>query len=782
MDLASFLDQVSSPGGLSKDMCMRFISRLTIIVLLAVSLTWTGITLFLPGYLQQSLLPENARRAGLKEFRVYPVHIDRHGLATGFEIGPAAAPVVLVSSITAHYTLAGLLQRTIKELTFSGVELRCALSGNKLVLADDSLQQIIEGRKSGGEDSEVITRPNFIVERILVRQATVICQGKDQIYRLPMAAEIMVEQQDHEDIRAELILHLSGLQSSSPGLDPAAVPALDLTSTIHVAGSATAELTGNISLPHSRLPTGLFMANLANQDGTPFTLKFAGRYEAGPGTWSFVVNSSPHQVDLRREDQAVQLSSSGFRLLISGDRGGAVAEFSYDAAAEIRQADNIVTIPALKSAASASFKKGETPAVQGELSTTDMAFANDLQGIKAENGQAHLFWRWPDDEGMLQGEFAIKRISGRNILLGSLCGSLEQKKTNISVNSEFNSAQVPGLKIFSRLESVTDNGGLASTSLHFELPSYTFTDFRLADLDSAASGVFSGTMEGRVDMEFGPKGLAGGGAFSLTDGRFSRPDREIEISGIKTAIVLPNLPALRSGPSQEITVSALRMKDLRISGGKVIFTVESPDSLLVEQGSCQWADGTIRTSAFRYADHRLPDDFTLYCHNLKLAKILAQTGMEKVSGEGTVNGQIPVTYKDGKFTFAESFLYSTPGEDGTIRIAEGEYLNQAIPLAAPQFVQLDFTREALRDFNYGWAKLHLVSEDDLVALQLQLDGKPARPLPFSYDGATGNFQRLQDPTLPGIFHPIRLDVNFRFPLNTILGYDEGIRKLFQSIH
>ncbi|MCJ7602234.1 MAG: hypothetical protein MUO63_12150, partial [Desulfobulbaceae bacterium] len=105
----------------------------------------------------------------------------------------------------------------------------------------------------------------------------------------------------------------------------------------------------------------------------------------------------------------------------------------------------------------------------------------------------------------------------------------------------------------------------------------------------------------------------------------------------------------------------------------------------------------------------------------------------------------------------------------------------AIPLDSPQFGQLDFAQEALRNFSYNWAKVHLFSDNDTLVMQLNLDGKPASPLPFTYDSATGGLRRIQIETGQGISQPILLDVNFRFPLNTFLDYDKNFKDLLQRV-
>jgi len=53
-------------------------------------------------------------------------------------------------------------------------------------------------------------------------------------------------------------------------------------------------------------------------------------------------------------------------------------------------------------------------------------------------------------------------------------------------------------------------------------------------------------------------------------------------------------------------------------------------------------------------------------------------------------------------------------------------------------------------------------------------------LPFSYDSQTGLLQRIDDNS-QGISQPIRLDVNFRLPLDRFMGYSGKIQDIMKKI-
>jgi len=167
----------------------------------------------------------------------------------------------------------------------------------------------------------------------------------------------------------------------------------------------------------------------------------------------------------------------------------------------------------------------------------------------------------------------------------------------------------------------------------------------------------------------------------------------------------------------------------------------------------------------------------LYCDRLNLARVLGQFGAAAAEGSGTVSGRIPIRYAKGELSFDDGFLFSTPGAGGKIHLTGTELLTAGIPPETPQFAQMDLAREALKDYDYSWAKLSLTSEKEDLLLQMQMDGKPARTLPFVYRKDIGGFIRVEADSEGSHFQGIRLDVNFRLPLNKLLQYKDLIKMI-----
>lgn len=110
-------------------------------------------------------------------------------------------------------------------------------------------------------------------------------------------------------------------------------------------------------------------------------------------------------------------------------------------------------------------------------------------------------------------------------------------------------------------------------------------------------------------------------------------------------------------------------------------------------------------------------------------------------------------------------------------IRNPEKLMAGIPMDSPGFNQLDLAGEALKDFEYTWAKLTFTTQGDTLTANMELDGKPGRILPFVYEKDINSFVRVDAKSPGSRFQGIKLDVNLTFPFNQVVTFGNKIRKL-----
>ena len=292
------------------------------------------------------------------------------------------------------------------------------------------------------------------------------------------------------------------------------------------------------------------------------------------------------------------------------------------------------------------------------------------------------------------------------------------------------------------------------------------------EFSPAAAGILGGGRIGAsAQLALDPSGPRGSARFKLDQGRVRQESRHLSLEGIDLAVRMEDLFQFESAPRQRLEVERLALGDLRADHLDVDFQLENANTLFIEKAGLNWCNGRVNASALRIDRAKTDYHLTLYCDRLNLARLLEQLGAAEASGEGSVNGRIPVSWTDEGLTFDNGFLYSTPGQTGTIKLSGTQALMAGLPPGSPQHTQLDIATEALKDYSYQWAKLHLQSEEDILLLKLQLDGKPNRLLPFAYDQSLGQFKRIAGAGQAD-FKGISIDLNFRSPLNEIIHYQE----------
>ena len=281
-------------------------------------------------------------------------------------------------------------------------------------------------------------------------------------------------------------------------------------------------------------------------------------------------------------------------------------------------------------------------------------------------------------------------------------------------------------------------------------------------------------------MVVGKEGLRAAAQSSLSNASLRHRKNNIMLEGIQMALLIPDLLKMRSAPGQKMKFARASIGDMNIENGEIDFQIESPRSVLVEKSHFNWCDGKVDAPAIRLKSGIHDYNLILYCDRLNLAKVLEQFGAASVEAKGELNGKIPIRFKNGQLSFQDGFLFTTPGEPGKIRMKDTEILTAGIPEDTPQYVQMELARKALEDYDYAWAKLNLTTEGDDLLLNLQLDGKPAKSLPFVYRKDMGGFAKVEAGVQGSTFQGIRLDVNFRLPLNKIMQYKELIPMIQKS--
>jgi hypothetical protein len=401
-------------------------------------------------------------------------------------------------------------------------------------------------------------------------------------------------------------------------------------------------------------------------------------------------------------------------------------------------------------------------------------------GVKISGARGVVPLKWPPGKQMKNGDISIAALYHKQMNFGAIKGKIQQTLSGFAFEGRQINRLLPEISLKFNGDAKLLDTKDPVTNIHISLlrPDHA-AEIDLGNFFPESKGVkVNGKLMLTADLAANHSGFKGAVQLQVQNASVRIQKDKFAVEGIQMSLSIPELPKLRSAAGQHLMFSKIALGDMIAKDGRIDFQIESPRSFLIEKTHFIWCDGNVDTQSMRISpgveDYRI----TFYCDRLKLAKVLEQFGAATAEGEGTVNGRIPLHYKNGKIRFDDGFLFSTPGQGGKIYLKGTEILTAGIPPNTPQYVQMELAREALKDYDYSWAKLNIASEGEELLLQMQMDGKPAKILPFVYRKDIGSFVKVEAEGKGSKFQGIRLDVNFRIPLNKMLQY-KGLIKMIQ---
>ncbi len=435
-----------------------------------------------------------------------------------------------------------------------------------------------------------------------------------------------------------------------------------------------------------------------------------------------------------------------------------------------------IDIPAFSVSGIFQRNTGSPLRFDGALKFKDISMEDSKLQFTASGIGGTIPFEWPFKIMGKKGNLYADAVFWKGINLGVFSGTTRQDESGLLFDGEYKSAVLKGMGVaFSGKTELLGSKG-PDTEINFIMQKYkTDSDIDLGRFFPQAKGIaFGGTLELNGKISFIDKRPAGFLRGNIKEGSLRYSDKDILIEGINVNLLMPDLFAARSGPRQHLTFNRASIGSIQLSDGKVDFQIESAESFYIEKSSFKWCNGSVNTQSIRVSSANKDISLTLFCDRVNLAMIIEQFGIATAEGNGAVNGKIPVEYKGGKLSFTDGFLYSTPGEGGTIHITGAKLLGEGAVPGTSQFTQIELTIEALKDYIYDWVRLKLLTEGEDLRLYLQFDGKPANPLPFIYKKDLGGFVRVKSAEEGSRFQGIRLDINLVIPLDKILHYRNAL--------
>ena len=818
-----------------------------------------GMYLFLPHYIESSLIPKLIAETGISEFAFNVRRVGFFGADLGeVRIGQQPNPALQIRSVQLDYSPGELYRQKINRVLLSGIEIHAQLENGQFALSKIDLPKVLANLKSrkGEQPADGQTSSPVLVNRLVISNAAAVIKIDDQIYRIPFEIDMTPGDSDYTLFKVETRLYPRGQQIDCDGIIDLSrdqirlntnISALDLdrfSDIIQLVGDSSASgklnLTATAELQTAPFEISAFEAALQlqawqfktntvllkNTDSKPLLARLAGNY-GRDGSWQLTVNTQDQQKGsaepvrfLFNQNEIVsnipRIEISGrsnndrltatYTITLSDARMGSGTEAIRVPKAVLRGTANLsradrafskveleLQTPGINLSSAAGKFTIKNASLAGKINTTAHGTSRfngllrfgggrltpaDIDGqINNISGAIPLIW--PPGKHQKNGHISIDTIKYRQLNLGRAQFQIRQTPTGFDITGRLASDKLKhtSLKFEGRSRIFDTKHPVAR--MQFDLtrpagaPGIDLSDFHPDAEGITIKGKFM--VNGRFLLE--DNDFSGSIQSRLINGKASMPENQLAIEGIQMSLSMPDLPEPRSAPGQQMRFSKLSIGDLMTENGTIDFQIESLQSLLIEKIHFNWSGGKVDTQALRFSRGIEDYQVVLYCDRLNLARVLEQFGAAAAEGKGSVSGRIPIRYAQGKISFNDGFLFSTPGQGGKIHLTGTEILTAGIPPDTPQFAQMELAREALKDYDYSWAKLRLNSEGENLLLQMQMDGKPAKTLPFVYKKEIGGFIRVEAESEGSRFQGIRLDVNFRLPLNQLLQYKELIKMI-----
>jgi hypothetical protein len=399
---------------------------------------------------------------------------------------------------------------------------------------------------------------------------------------------------------------------------------------------------------------------------------------------------------------------------------------------------------------------------------TDMQNDITLAGVSV---QLPIAYPAQEAKKAIPGELSIDEIRYKEEYSAKLKGSLSLAADHIQWSSLITSPFSEKFKLTCSGEaSTSQNYRLQCSFPEFSIDSNTFPKYFSLPKDLKLGG----TVDGEMDIALS-EGVVKGDARLSTKG-MNLSYNDLTLSGITGSLVFPHLPDIMSSPSQLFTIKQISMGKIAMADARVSLRIDDGNVVFIEKARLNWCGGIVEAGAVKISESMEKIETTLYCDRLRYTDLLSQFGIGDAEGGGSLNGRLPVIISREGIEFDNGFLFSTPGNSGIVRFKNTQKLRQGVA-GMGRTVYLDYSMDALENFSYNWTKLTFNTEGEELLLQLQLDGKPADPLPYGYKG--GQIVRFSEGG--GIQHPIRLDVNFRLPMREMFRYGKSIQSFMENM-
>lgn len=264
-------------------------------------------------------------------------------------------------------------------------------------------------------------------------------------------------------------------------------------------------------------------------------------------------------------------------------------------------------------------------------------------------------------------------------------------------------------------EAIFDSGLLT-------LSYYLQPDKLIPALQGVVSGA-TGTTEGRALLEWTPADVQSSATVNFDDVSFRGPGVAVSrTEGVTGKMVFSSLTPVSTSGEQTIAIRKIDMDALKLENGNVRFILPGDNTLKIIDAEFPWFDGTIGAYESELSIAGGKSQTTLQIDNVDLAGLLAYPNVQGLSGEGKIEGVLPISFEGGRARIVNGVLSAKGG--GVIR-----YQNKNAEPAFQASEQAKLAYDILREVRFE--NLSVVIDgplDGTLKFKIIFDGKGELPI------------------------------------------------------
>ncbi len=214
-----------------------------------------------------------------------------------------------------------------------------------------------------------------------------------------------------------------------------------------------------------------------------------------------------------------------------------------------------------------------------------------------------------------------------------------------------------------------------------------------------------------------------GAAFlDFNESTLSMPANDVQLNGLSSLIKFASLNPLATDGAQELQFDSIRVGNLPVTAGRVLFSLDRNGSLVVHEGSVKFLGGTLKleTTSSKIFDGK----FSLLIRLSEIDGAQLASLFEDFDGEleGTFSGLLPVSIESG-LDFTGGFIEMIPATLGRLRYRSDNLLTEGMRPKGAEYKLRRRTELALKNLDVSRIRLDFIRENGKPLIQGQVLGK-----------------------------------------------------------